>query len=161
MCHSATLRGRKFDPAVVFPLKLFLVGDEEVQVTNIIQDQGIVEVAFELHHLCWEDLGVTDFELQGRLKQALGKFSFARGGWPKNDEQGISKAICLEHAQPCTDLRYFWKWLVDSRVAANAFDDGIDLTLLLLRLSPGFASIQVALARLHTIPGEEQVSFIH
>ena len=61
----ATLCGRKFDPAVVLPLKLFLMGDEEAQVTNIIQDQGIVEVSFELHHLCWEDLSVTNFELQG------------------------------------------------------------------------------------------------
>jgi len=77
MCHPAWSQIRS---CCRISLELFLLGDEEVQVKNIIQDQGIVEVAFELHHLCWEDLGVTDFELQGRLKQALGKFSFARGG---------------------------------------------------------------------------------
>ena len=54
---------------VVFSLQLVLVFGQECQVTDIVQDDGVMHAAFEASHTLGEDLQGAHLEFQSVLEE--------------------------------------------------------------------------------------------
>ena len=68
---SSALCGGKFNPAIVFALKLLLMQHEKIHVPDIIKYDGVMVATPKLHHLGRKHLRVPHLELKRVLEQAF------------------------------------------------------------------------------------------
>ena len=76
--------GCELYPRVILPLQLLLMRDEKPEVTDVIQDHGVMHAPPELAHLIWEKLVVPNLELQRVLEERLCPLCFAGVRSPQN-----------------------------------------------------------------------------
>lgn len=90
---SSALCSGKFDPAVVFALKLLLMQDKKVHVPHIIKYDGIMVATPKLHHLGRKDLRVPDLELKRVLEEAFGILRLARRRSALQNEEWVPEKV--------------------------------------------------------------------
>ena len=89
------------DLFVWLSLKHMLEIDQKAQISNVVQNNAIVEAPIVDPHPCWEHCDqMADLQFQRIAKPRLGEFSFSTAGKAADQHDGIAEGIPEESAKP-------------------------------------------------------------